>query len=103
MRVVQATKFGGPEVLVPSEAAEPVAGPSQVVVEVSVAPVLFLDTQIRSGSARVWFPATPPYVPGRGVAGAVSSVGRVWTLTGWAAGSSLIPPTAVTWSGPWSR
>jgi NADPH2:quinone reductase len=75
MRVVQATKFGGPEVLVPSEAAEPVAGPSQVVVEVSVAPVLFLDTQIRSGSARAWFPATPPYVPGRGVAGAVSSVG----------------------------
>jgi hypothetical protein len=75
MRVVQATKFGGPEVLVPSEAAEPVAGPSQVVVEVSVAPVLFLDTQIRSGSACVWFPATPPYVPGRGVAGAVSSVG----------------------------
>jgi NADPH2:quinone reductase len=46
-----------------------------VVVEVSVAPVLFLDTQIRSGSARAWFPATPPYVPGRGVAGAVSSVG----------------------------
>jgi NADPH2:quinone reductase len=75
MRVLQATKFGGPEVLVPSEAAELVAGPSQVVVEVSVAPVLFLDTQIRSGSARAWFPATPPYVPGRGVAGAVSSVG----------------------------
>jgi NADPH:quinone reductase-like Zn-dependent oxidoreductase len=63
-------------VLVPSEAAEPVAGPSQVVVEVSVAPVLFLDTQIRSGSARAWFPATPPYVPGRGVAGGCLSSGR---------------------------
>jgi NADPH:quinone reductase len=75
MRVVQATKFGGPEVLVPSEAPEPVAGPGHVVVEVSVAPVLFLDTQIRSGSARAWFPVTPPYVPGRGVAGVVGSVG----------------------------
>ncbi len=38
MRVVQATKFGGPEVLVVGEAPEPVAGPGQVVVEVSVAP-----------------------------------------------------------------
>ncbi len=75
MRVVQATRFGGPEVLVPSEAPEPVAGPGQVVVEVSVAPVLFLDTQIRSGLARAWFPVTTPYVPGRGVAGEVSSVG----------------------------
>jgi NADPH:quinone reductase len=75
MRVVRATKFGGPEVLVPGRAPEPAAGPGQVVVDVSVAPVLFLDTQIRSGSARAWFPVTPPYVPGRGVAGVVSSVG----------------------------
>jgi NADPH:quinone reductase len=75
MRVVRAAEFGGPEVLVPGEAPEPVAGPGQVVVEVSVAPVLFLDTQIRSGLARAWFPVTTPYVPGRGVAGQVSSVG----------------------------
>jgi len=75
MRVVLAEEFGGPEVLVPGEAPEPAAGPGQVVVEVSFAPVLFLDTQIRSGLARAWFPVTPPYVPGRGVAGAVSSVG----------------------------
>jgi len=76
MRVIEVTQFGGPEVLVPSEAADPVAGSGQVVVDVSVAPVLFLDTQIRSGSARNWFPTTPPYVPGAGVAGEVSSVGE---------------------------
>lgn len=77
MRVVRATKFGGAEVLVPSEVAEPVAGPGQVVVDVLFAPVLFLDTQIRSGRARDWFPAvTPPYVPGAGVAGEVSAVGE---------------------------
>ena len=77
MRVVKATKFGGAEVLVPSEVAEPVAGPGQVVVDVLFAPVLFLDTQIRSGSARDWFPAVaPPYVPGAGIAGEVAAVGQ---------------------------
>jgi NADPH2:quinone reductase len=38
MRVVQVTRFGGPEVLVTSEEPDPVAGPGQVVVDVSVAP-----------------------------------------------------------------
>jgi NADPH:quinone reductase len=76
MRIVQVAEFGGPEVLMPSEAPDPVAGPGQVVVEVSFVPVLFLDTQIRSGSARGWFPTIPPYVPGAGVAGAVASAGE---------------------------
>ena len=76
MRIVQVTEFGGPEVLVLSEAPEPVAGPGQAVVDVSVAPVLFLDTQIRSGSARDWFATTLPYVHGAGVAGEVASVGE---------------------------
>ena len=57
------------------KAPEPAAGPGQVVAEVSIAPVLFLDTQIRSGLARAWFPVTTPYVPGCGVAGQVSPVG----------------------------
>jgi NADPH2:quinone reductase len=46
-----------------------------VIVAVSIAPALFLDTQIRGGLGRGWFPATPPCVPGAGVAGTVSSVG----------------------------
>jgi hypothetical protein len=52
MRAVQVTRFGAPEVLRTSEVPDPVAGAAQVVVEVSVAPVLFLDTQIRRGLAR---------------------------------------------------
>ena len=76
MRIVQVTEFGGPEVLVLSEVPEPVAGPGQVVVDVSFVPALFLDTQTRSGSARDWFPTTPPYIPGAGVAGEVASVGE---------------------------
>jgi NADPH2:quinone reductase len=54
-----------------------------VVIDVAIAPVLFLDTQIRAGLGRDWFPARPPYVPGAGVAGMVGSaatgVDPAWT------------------------
>jgi NADPH2:quinone reductase len=76
VRVVQAMRFGGPEVLMAAEAPDPVPGPGQVVIDVAVAPVLFLGTQIRRGAARDWFPARPPYVPGVGVAGRVISGGE---------------------------
>jgi NADPH:quinone reductase len=75
MRAVQATELGPPDVLAPIELPEPTAGPGQVVVGVSFAPVLFLDTQIRAGWGREWFPVTPPYTPGAGVAGEVISAG----------------------------
>lgn len=76
MRAVQAMEFGPPDVLAPSELPEPAAGPGQVVVGVKFAPVLFLDTQIRAGWGREWFPVTPPYTPGAGVAGEIISVGQ---------------------------
>ncbi len=76
MRVVQAMQFGSPEVLVTSEAPDPVAGPGQVVIGVSVAPVLMLDAQIRGGWGDEWFGVKPPYVPGAGVAGEVISAGE---------------------------
>ncbi len=76
MRVVQVTRFGGPEALVMSEAPDPVAGPGHVVIDVSIAEVLFLDTQLRSGWGREYFTMEPPYVPGTGVAGAVTSIGE---------------------------
>jgi NADPH2:quinone reductase len=76
MRMVEATEFGGPEVLVMSEAPDPVPGPGQVVIEVAVAPVLFVETQIRRGWGGEWFNVKPPYVPGAGVAGRVISMGQ---------------------------
>jgi len=76
MRAVQAVEFGPPDVLVPTELPEPTAGPGEVVVGVNFAPVLFLDTQIRAGWGREWFPVTPPYTPGAGVAGEITSVGQ---------------------------
>jgi len=76
MRAVQAMEFGPPEVLVPAALPDPIAGPGQVVVGVEFAPVLFLDTQIRAGWGRDWFPVTPPYTPGAGVGGAIISLGE---------------------------
>lgn len=76
MQVVQTTGFGGPEVLKAVEAPDPVAGPTEVVVEVSAADVLAIDTALRSGGGRELFPVEPPFVPGTGVAGTVISVGE---------------------------
>lgn len=75
MRVVRVIRFGGPEVLVPGEAPDPIAGPGQVVVNVSVAGMSFVETQIRRGTDK-WHERPPlPYVPGGLVAGRVSSIG----------------------------
>jgi NADPH2:quinone reductase len=49
MRVIQAARFGGPEVLVPGWAPDPEAGSGQVVVGVSVAALDFVQTQLRQG------------------------------------------------------
>lgn len=75
MRVVEVTRFGGPEVLVPATAPDPAAGEGQVVIRVLAADVLFLDAVIRYGLGVGYFPVTPPYVPGNGVAGRVISTG----------------------------
>jgi NADPH2:quinone reductase len=68
------TRFGPPEVLVASEAPDPVAGPGEVVIDVAVADVLLVETVIRQGLGGEYFDMTPPYVPGNGVAGRVGAV-----------------------------
>ena len=40
-----------------------VPGPGEVIIAVSVADVLLLDTAIRSGRAAAWFPITRPMCP----------------------------------------
>ncbi|MFC6021490.1 zinc-binding dehydrogenase [Plantactinospora solaniradicis] len=75
MRVIEVARFGGPEVLVPGEAAEPVAAAGEVVVAVEVAEVLWLETMVRGGHGGAVFPVRPPYRPGVGVAGTVAAVG----------------------------
>ena len=90
-QVVQVTRFGPPEVLVATTVPDLVPGPGEVIIAVSVADVLLLDAAIRSGRAAAWFPITPPYVPGNGVAGQVSAVGE-GVDPGWA-GRAVIART----------
>ena len=75
MRAVQVVRFGGPEALVPGRVPEPVAGVGQVLVEVAVAGLTFVETQIRRGTDRWHERPRLPYVPGGLVAGLVSAVG----------------------------
>ncbi|MDA3644832.1 zinc-binding dehydrogenase [Saccharopolyspora indica] len=76
MRVVEVVRFGGPEVLVPGSAPDPVAGPGQVVVDVAVASLTFVETQIRRGADEWHERPQLPYVPGGLVAGQVGAVGE---------------------------
>jgi NADPH:quinone reductase len=75
MMAIQAREFGGPEVLAPVSLPDPVPGPGEAVIAVSVAEVLFVDTMVRSGIARDAFPQRPPYIPGNGAVGHVAAVG----------------------------
>jgi NADPH2:quinone reductase len=95
MRAVWLREFGGPEVLVPGDAPDPVPGPGQVLVEVAFANTTFVETQFRAGGAGP-FRASPPLIPGNGVGGVISAVGagvdpglagaRVVTSTGGSGG-----------------
>ncbi|WP_280234304.1 zinc-binding dehydrogenase [Nocardia cyriacigeorgica] len=75
MRAVYATTFGGPDVLEVREAPEPVPAAGEVLVDVSAADVMFLDTRLRSGWGTEFFAVEPPYVPGGAVGGVVTAVG----------------------------
>ncbi|MFG1705190.1 zinc-binding dehydrogenase [Nonomuraea sp. M3C6] len=74
MRAVVLRQYGGPEALVVEEVPDPVPGPGQVLVEVSVAGVTFVETQVRAdrGPRRAELPA----ILGNGVAGTVLAVGE---------------------------
>ncbi|MDX3537318.1 zinc-binding dehydrogenase [Streptomyces sp. MB09-01] len=76
MRATQAIGFGGPEVLVPTEVPEPVAGPGQVLIAVAAVDTIFVETQVRNGWGREYFQVTPPYLPGGGIAGTVRATGE---------------------------
>lgn len=62
---------GGPEVMELTELPDPVAGPSEVIVEIEAAGVNFIDTYHRRGL----YPIELPLTPGLEGAGAISEVG----------------------------
>ncbi|WP_059010712.1 zinc-binding dehydrogenase [Streptomyces specialis] len=75
MREIRVREFGGSEVLVPVDAPDPRPGEGQVVIGVTAVDTIFVETQIRGGKARDWFPVEPPYVPGAGAGGHVTAIG----------------------------
>lgn len=75
MRAMRVSGFGPPDVLELVEADDPTPGRGQVLLDVRATHVLWVDTAVRSGAGRDWFPLRPPYVPGTGVAGTVVAAG----------------------------
>ncbi|MFI9588627.1 zinc-binding alcohol dehydrogenase family protein [Streptomyces sp. NPDC052236] len=74
MRAVRIDEFGGPEVLVPVEVPDPVAGPGEVLIRVAAAGVNRADALVRAG---VYHRARrPPLIPGLEGAGTVAAVGE---------------------------
>ncbi|MEU3773836.1 zinc-binding dehydrogenase [Streptomyces sp. NPDC032472] len=75
MRAIRVDGYGGPEVLVPVEAADPVPGAGEAVVRAEAVDTIFVETQIRGGWGEQ-FGIHPPYVPGGAAAGTVVAVGE---------------------------
>lgn len=73
MKAIVVTRFGGPEVLVVEEVADPVPGEGQVLVRLYAAGVNPVDTYIRSGQYAQQ--AHLPYTPGIDGAGVIEAVG----------------------------
>jgi NADPH2:quinone reductase len=77
MRAVLLSEFGPPEALVAADVPDPVAGPGEALIEVEIAGVTFVETQVRGGRAP--HPAMAPELPavlGNGVGGTVTAVGE---------------------------
>jgi NADPH2:quinone reductase len=75
MRAIQVSRYGGPEVLVPTELPAPVAEPGQLLLEVSAAGVNYADTHRTDGSYRGG--SQLPFVPGVEVVGRTSDGRRL--------------------------
>lgn len=98
MRVAEVVAFGGPEMLVPGKRPDPVAGPGEVVVDVAVASVTFVETQIRRGFHPWHAKPQLPYVPGGLVGGHAGTAGRVVARTdgtGGFAERAVVPAAAL--------
>jgi len=74
MKAVLLTNHGGPEMLRYGEAADPVAGPGQVVVDIHAASVNGADYKVRRGKGRYLLNKFP-HILGRDFSGVVSALG----------------------------
>lgn len=75
MRAYRMLDFGGPEVMRLESVPIPEPGPGYVRIRIHAASVNPIDWKIRSGSLKERYPVTPPYIPGRDVAGIIDALG----------------------------
>lgn len=74
MQAIVMTGIGGPEVLVPQEVPAPRPDAGEVLIRADAIPVLYPETQLRSGAFPM--PSPPPVVFGFQVAGEVIALGE---------------------------
>ncbi|WBQ03553.1 quinone oxidoreductase family protein [Kribbella sp. CA-293567] len=79
MRAIQVSRYGGPEVLVPTEVAAPAPAPDQLLIEVDAAGVNYADTHHTDGSSVAT--TELPFVPGSEVVGRTADGRRVLAPT----------------------
>jgi NADPH:quinone reductase len=75
MRAAVVTEFGPADVIKTKEWPDPVPGAGEVLIEVAVADVIWVETAIRQGRHGQFFDVKPPYVPGGSLVGTVRAVG----------------------------
>lgn len=99
MRAIQITEFGGPEVLVPRDVAEPQAPEGTILLDVTAAGVNYADTHQAEDSYLA--PASLPLVPGAEVAGRAPDGRRVVALlAGGGYAERAVAAEALTWALP---
>lgn len=86
MKALQIAAYGTNATLVDTD--DVVAGPCEVVVDVTSASLNPLDSKIVSGVMREYFPVTFPYTLGTDIAGTLSAVGT--DVTGWSIGDRVV-------------
>jgi NADPH:quinone reductase-like Zn-dependent oxidoreductase len=75
MKAAFIEQFGGPEVLKYGDLADPVAGPTEVMVDIVAASVNAADWKFRAGQYARHSQTKFPQVPGRDFSGTVSAIG----------------------------
>lgn len=97
MKYVEASKFGGPEVLTVVERERPRPGDGTLLVEVQAAGINYTDVAAR----KEFYPAVPkaPFIPGLEIAGIVRQVCR--GVEGSKAGDTVAGITALAGGYAW--
>jgi NADPH:quinone reductase len=100
VRAIQITEFGGPEVLSEAELPDPVAGPGEVLIDVSRAGLNYADTHQAENSYLAKMEL--PLVPGGEIVGTTPDGRRVVALTSGGGGyaQKAVAPEATTFEVP---